>query len=99
MKSLLRMTAVLTLAALTFTSSAFAAVKTVNLEVSGMTCNTCTITVRKALEKVDGVKKVKVDYDSKTATVEFDDSKTSPEKLAEATTNAGYPSKVKEGRK
>lgn len=69
--------------------------KTVVLNVPGMSCPVCPITVRKALEKVPGVVKAKADFDSKTATVTFDPDKTSAKKLSEATTNAGYPSTIK----
>ena len=34
--------------------SAFAATKTVTLSVTGMTCAACPITVKKALDKVNG---------------------------------------------
>ena len=43
--------------------------QTVTLAVQNMTCAVCPITVRKALEKVTGVASVKVDLDTKTATV------------------------------
>lgn len=71
-----------------------AATKTVTLAVENMTCATCPITVRKALEKVPGVSKAKVDLDSKTATVTFDPAKAKVEDLTRATTEAGYPSKL-----
>lgn len=71
-----------------------AATKTVTLTVENMTCATCPITVRKALEKVPGVSKAKVDLDSKTATVTFDPAKAKVEDLTKATTEAGYPSKL-----
>lgn len=71
-----------------------AATKTVTLAVENMTCATCPITVRKALEKVPGVSKAKVDLDSKTATVTFDPAKAKAEDLTRATTEAGYPSKL-----
>lgn len=71
-----------------------AATKTVTLAVENMTCATCPITVRKALEKVPGVSKAKVDLDSKTATVTFDPAKAKVEDLTKATTEAGYPSKL-----
>ncbi len=70
-----------------------AATKTAALAVENMTCAACPITVRKALEKVPGVAKVKVDFDTKTATVTFDPAKTKVEDLTRATTEAGYPSK------
>lgn len=62
------------------------------LDVPGMTCKFCPITIRKALEKVPGVIKVKSEFETKTATVIFDPSKTSVEVLTNTTANAGYPS-------
>jgi len=70
-------------------------VQTVTLDVPGMTCKFCPITIRKALSKVPGVIEVKSDFASKTATVTFDPEKTSLTDLTEATANAGYPSTVK----
>ncbi len=69
--------------------------KTVVLDVPGMTCNFCPITIKKALRKVEGVIKADADYDTKTATVIFDPAKTNVDALIKATTNAGYPSTVK----
>ncbi len=74
--------------------SAVTATKTATLAVENMTCAACPITVRKALEKVPGVAKVKVDFDAKTATVTFDPAKAKVEDLTWATTAAGYPSKL-----
>lgn len=74
---------------------AWAAPRTVTLEVPGMTCAACPITVKKALTKVAGVSKADVDYDNREAIITFDDTKTSAEALIRATTNAGYPSTVK----
>lgn len=75
---------------------AMAALRTVTLDVQNMTCAVCPITVKKALEHVSGVQQVSVNYASKTATIEFDDAKTTSDKLSEATTAAGYPSTLKE---
>ena len=72
--------------------------KTVVLSVPTMNCDACPITVRKALEKVSGVEKVKATYEPKEAVVTFDDAKTSVEKLTEATKRAGYASSVKPGK-
>lgn len=69
--------------------------KTVTLEVQKMDCPMCKITIRKALEKVDGVKDAKVDYDAKTASVTFDPGMTNIDVLTQATTDAGYPSTLK----
>ena len=69
-----------------------AGLKTVTLKVENMTCSACPLTVRKALEKVSGVAKAKIDFETKTATVVFDPAKTGVEALTRATTEAGYPS-------
>ncbi len=79
-------------AALVLTAPSWALPKTVTLNVSGMTCEACPITVKKALQKVPGVSKVDVLYEKKQVVVTFDDSKTNTEVLVKATTNAGYPS-------
>lgn len=68
--------------------------QTATLAVENMTCGTCPIVVKKALEHVPGVTSTSVDFDKKTATVTFDPDKTTSAKLAQATTEAGFPSKV-----
>lgn len=85
------------LAALAFTlnTPAWAATQTITLAVPDMTCAACPITVKKALTKVEGVQKVEVSYETRSAVVTFDDAKTSTQKLTQATENAGYPSTVK----
>ena len=65
--------------------------KTVTLNIENMTCAMCTITIKKALQKVDGLEQVTVDYNSKTAVVTFDSTKTNSAALIKATTDAGYP--------
>jgi len=72
--------------------SAFAKEQTVTLEVPTMNCVTCPITVKKALQKVEGVSKAEVTYETRLAVVTFDDEKTTVNTLTDATTNAGYPS-------
>lgn len=80
-----------------FLSSAMATeAKTVTLDVPGMTCKFCPITIRKALEKVPGVVEAKASFDTKTATVTFDPDKTNVEALTKATADAGYPSTLKQ---
>jgi mercuric ion binding protein len=75
--------------------SAFAAEpRTVTLGVEHMTCAACPITVRKALSHVAGVSASMVDMEAHTATVTFDPTRTSPEALATAVSQAGFPAKV-----
>ena len=85
------LTAVLTVSA----AAVHATPQTVTLDVPGMTCAACPITVKKAISKVEGVSKVEVSYEKRLAVVTFDDAKASVQKLTQATENAGYPSTVK----
>jgi mercuric ion binding protein len=73
----------------------WAAERTVTLDVPGMNCGMCPITVKKALKKVPGVKSATADLDSKQAVVTYDDAKVTPAQLVKATTDAGYPATVK----
>lgn len=72
----------------------WAAPQTVTLAVSKMTCAACPITVKQALSRVPGVTEVSVSFETKQATVVFDDSQTTVAALTRATTDAGYPSTV-----
>ena len=80
-------------------AAALAAPRTVTLDIQNMTCAVCPITVKKALEHVSGVQQVTVDYTSKTAIIEFDDTVATADKLTVATKNAGYPSSIKVEKK
>lgn len=66
----------------------------VTLAVDKMFCAMCPITVTKAMEKVDGVSSVKVDYETRTAVVIFEDTETDWQTVALASTNAGYPARL-----
>ena len=81
------------------TVAGWAAPKTVALNVPGMTCEACPITVKKALEKVPGVSKVDVQFEKKQVLVTFDDAKTNTDTLVKATKNAGYPSQPQKSTK
>ncbi len=87
------------IATLVLVVPAWASPKTVTLNVSGMTCPACPITVKKALEKVQGVSKVDVRFEKKQVLVTFDDAKTTTDALVKATTNAGYPSQPEKATK
>jgi mercuric ion binding protein len=74
---------------------AWAATQTVTLSVPGMTCAACPITVKKALNRVDGVENVIVHFEQREAIVTFGDAKTSVRQLTMATANVGYPATVR----
>jgi periplasmic mercuric ion binding protein len=86
-------------AMIALTAPAWASPKTVTLNVSGMTCEACPITVKKALHRVPGVSKIDVLYEKKQVVVTFDDSRTNTDALVKATTNAGYPSQPEPDKK
>ena len=65
--------------------------RTVTLDVKGMTCPTCPVTVKVALKKQAGVDEVRMDARHNTAEITFDPAKVSPEQLAKVVTEAGYP--------
>jgi mercuric ion binding protein len=62
--------------------------------IGNMSCALCQVTVRKAMQGVEGVKSVDVDFNAKTATVMFDPAVTTPDAIARASTNAGYPARL-----
>lgn len=76
-------------------SSAPASFQQVVLQVDGMTCQACPITVRKALEDVEGVYSAEATYEPPQAIVRFDPARTSVEALTRATKEVGFPSKRK----
>jgi periplasmic mercuric ion binding protein len=73
---------------------ASAAERTVTLAVDNMYCEACPYIVKESLARVPGVETVVVSYEQKSATVTYDDQKTTIDALTSATTQAGYPSRV-----
>lgn len=74
---------------------AYAEQRSVQLDVKGMNCATCPITVRLALKKVPGVLDARVTLEPPIAEVVYDDAQTNPERLARATAEAGFPTSVR----
>ncbi len=64
-------------------------IQLVELNVNGIMCTHCQAKVQKTLESIDGVKKVVVNIESKTATVTIDEG-LNPELLMAALKNEGY---------
>lgn len=60
------------------------------LNISGMTCNHCVSAVQQALDDVQGVRSARVDLDSGTAIVDYDDALADPREMATAVADAGY---------
>lgn len=59
-------------------------VETASFHIEGMSCEVmCASKIQKELAAMDGVQSAKVDFANKTATVEYDNAKQSPEKLVQ----------------
>lgn len=67
---------------------------TASFTIDNMTCATCPITVRTAMSRVPGVRSVNVDFDAKRATVTYDPARATPDAIAAASANAGYPARL-----
>ena len=64
---------------------------TATYRVDGMMCSVnCPMKVNQSLDGVEGVKSCKVDFESKTATVIFDDEKIGREKIAKTIAISTY---------
>lgn len=64
--------------------------KTITLDVTGMTCGHCKMAVNGALTDLEGVKKVDVDLETGKVNVEFEEGKVTLEQMKEAVEEQGY---------
>lgn len=62
----------------------------ITFTVDGMFCAGCAATVRSALSQLEGVHRADVDYDHKTAHVEYDTKRVTRQQLQDAVKSAGY---------
>jgi len=67
------------------------------LELEGMSCAGCAVTIENALKKAEGVKSAQVNFAAEKAYVEYDPAATDARKLAEVVRSVGYD--VKQERK
>jgi len=63
---------------------------TIEIKVSGMTCQACAVSVQKSLEKVEGVKRADVSSDKGLATVVYDDANANEQQLRDAIDKTGF---------
>lgn len=78
--------------------AAHAAQSSVTLELEGMYCAMCPVTIKTALEFADGVHDVRVGRDPDEAVIRYDDARTSPAKLIEVVKKSGYGAHIKPPR-
>jgi len=65
-------------------------------DVPSMFCSLCPVTVRRALMRVPGVLEAKADLATKSAEAKYDPDNVSPDALAKAISNAGFPATLKQ---
>ncbi len=78
--------------------AAHAAQCSATLELEGMYCAMCSVTIKTALEFADGVYEAKVSRDPDEAVIHYDDARTSPAKLIEVVKKSGYGARIKPPR-
>lgn len=71
--------------------------KKLNFKTDGMTCTSCEKIIKKTASKLDGVKKIDVNYATQKGVVEFDESKISEDEIFEALEEKGYSCCLEEG--
>jgi len=64
--------------------------KRVCYEVEGMTCATCSLTLRTAVKKLDGIALVTASVAKKHAQVDYDPDKTDSSKILKKINSVGY---------
>ena len=67
------------------------------ISIEGMTCGGCVASVHTATADIDGLENISIELADNQATVTFDDSKTSAEKIASAIDDAGFAAAVVNG--
>ena len=75
-------------------ATAPAATRTATLRIEGMTCASCSVTVKTAAKKLDGLASIDVDVKSGMATVTYDGAAVSAQQIAQQITEAGYATSV-----
>jgi mercuric ion binding protein len=88
---LLAVSAAPAIIAIPASAQSVAADQSVTFAVDNMTCALCPVTVKRAMESVEGVRGVDIDFAARTATVLFDAATTSADAIAQASADAGYP--------
>ncbi len=59
-------------------------------KVEGMTCASCAVTAKKAIQKLRGIEEINISVEEKEAVVQFDDKLTDKEAIQSKINDAGY---------
>lgn len=71
-------------------SPSMADTKTVIIPIEGMVCASCTASVKRKLQSIDGVLDVEVSLERRETTVRYLEGKASPKSLAAAINDLGF---------
>src|SRR5712692_2018963 len=74
--------------------TSLAADATAKFKVTGMYCDACQTKIQQELSKADGVKSAKVDLESGSATVNYDDAKVKPDQMIKIIEKEGYKAQL-----
>lgn len=64
--------------------------KNIELKISGMSCQGCANNIMLNLSKVEGVQDNKVNFDTKKASISFDENKVSGQQIIKSIEEIGY---------
>lgn len=62
----------------------------INLNVPGISCSHCEISIKKALNQFKGIKNINIDLNKKTVVFDYDESKAKLEEIKTAIEDQGY---------
>ena len=65
-------------------------IQTINFDVNGMTCASCEVHVKHAINELEGIVNINASYEKANAKVEFDNTKTTKEDIEKAINSTGY---------
>ena len=66
------------------------AVQTVNVETTGMHCQSCAMLIEMSVKELDGVEDARVDLAGMTTDVTFDPERVAADDIVQAIVKAGY---------
>jgi copper chaperone CopZ len=67
--------------------------ETVTVAVEGMTCESCEVPIKAALDKTPGVRSAEVSFKQGTARIQYDPAQTNLDKIKSAVNSTGYKAK------
>lgn len=68
--------------------------KTIKIKVTGMTCAGCAGHITKALNAMDGIESIELEYPGDIATIHFDSEKTNSDQIIASIVKTGYNAKL-----